>query len=76
MDDHKAEIPNESRGRKRYVDANAFTRYWAKQRKAAFDSLGTEEEKPIVQSTIPTRQVIEGMTALYERANAKKNHGK
>ena len=72
LNDHKAEIPNESRGRKRYVDANAFVRYWAKQRKAAFESLDDTDGKPIVPVTIPTQQIIEGMTALYEKANARK----
>ena len=72
LDKHKAEIPNETRGQRRHVDANAFTRYWAEQRKIAFQSLGTDEEKPIVKSEIPTRQIIEGLTDLYQKANAKK----
>jgi hypothetical protein len=48
LDDHRAEIPNRSFGRRRMVNAAAFLKHWAKCGKAVFEALDSGENPPVV----------------------------
>jgi hypothetical protein len=72
LNEHRSEIPNESHGRRRMVDAAAFVRYWSKADKAAFESLDAANAPPVVPETVSTAEYLENVAPLYRKVLGQK----
>lgn len=75
LDEHKAEIPNRSEGRRRKVDAAAFLAYWAKRDRAGFSSLDEIQagDLPgIMPETVPDAEYLENVVPLLKRVAGTK----
>lgn len=73
LNEHHGQIPNESRGRRRWVHAAKWTRFWASQDKKSFDALDKGDPPPLTdQTTAFLKGANERLAQLQQKKQRKK----